>query len=259
MLQRRILTPRSLVCLILGSALAVALLPAANSQQNQNEREVRAKQTAVKDSPVWSLDFRFKNPRILKVHVPGRGTRICWYMWYQVINRTGQPRTFIPDFQLVTRDFPGVYNDEVLPSVQEEIKRLEDPNSYHDIKNSVTISLKPIAPSKGEDAFPRSVTGVAIWDGSKRLANGKDLADSVRFSVFVSGLSNGWVLVDPAGETKGSLPIIRRKTLQLNFRKVGDRFNLESREIQFVNPPQWTYRPARLKVPTPEVKKPMPK
>jgi len=36
------------------------------------------------------LDFRFKAPRLLTVDIPGRGRKICWYMWYQVVNRTGE-------------------------------------------------------------------------------------------------------------------------------------------------------------------------
>jgi hypothetical protein len=200
------------------------------------------------------MDFRFKDPRILKVHVPGRGTRLCWYLWYQVINRTGEPRTFIPDFELVTQDFYGSWHDEILPSVQEEIKKIEDPNGYHNIKNSVTIALKPIPPTLETDVIPKTITGVAIWDGSpadptQREPGKKDLSHTTSFKIFVSGLSNGWVLVDPLGDAPGAPPIVRRKTLQLNFKKIGDEYHLDSREIHWVPPAEWIYRKAELLVP----------
>ena len=66
-------------------------------------------------------------------------------------------------------------------------------------------------------------------------------ADTTRFSVFVSGLSNGWA------EDKDHQ--LRRKTLQLNFKKIGDEYHLDSREIHFVPPAEWIYRKANLLVP----------
>src|SRR5262245_47338610 len=174
---------------VIALALALHLTDAAGQVATYNEREVKSEASPLDDpkADVWSLDFRFKDPRLIKVNIPGRGTRICWYMWYQVINRTKEPRLFIPDFELVTLDNPGVYRDEVLPAVQEAIKKVEDPSGYQDIRNSVTIAAEPIPPSKpAGEAFPRVVTGVAIWDGtpadpSKRDLSKKDLSDSTRF------------------------------------------------------------------------------
>lgn len=234
----------AVAALILAGAIFF-LLPARG--QNFNEREITSEASSLDKSNIWALDFRFKDPRLIKVYVPGRGTRICWYMWYQIINRTGEPRRFVPDFELVTLDFPSVFPDEVLPSVQDAIKRLEDPTGYQDIKNSVTIASDSIPVSKA-DAFPRTITGVAIWDGTsadpqKREAGVKDLSDATRFSVFVRGLSNGYVIVDPLAP--GLRPITRYKTLQLNFKRRGERFVLDSRDIEFVAPAQWVYRAAR--------------
>lgn len=119
---------------------------------------------------------------------------------------------------------PGVYHDEVLPKAQEAIRRIEDPTQHLDIKNSVTIASEPIPPSK-PDAYPRAITGVATWDEVN--------PDSNRYSIFVSGLSNGW--------SEDDNKVIRRKTLQLNFRRVGDRYEMDSREIHFVSS-EWIYR-----------------
>jgi len=244
--------------------LLLGLLTWAPGQQSTyNEREIKSERSELDDPKldVWTLDFRFKDPRLIKVHIPGRGTRICWYMWYQVINRTKEPRTFIPEFELVTLDHPGAYKDEVLPSVEDAIKKLEDPTGYQDIRNSVTIAAKPI-PVSGPpgEAFPTAVTGLAIWDGTPALdperpwkdnrpAGTRDLSDANRFQIFVSGLSNGWVLVDPVVKGKTEAPVIRRKTLQLNFKRVGDRYSLDSREISFVAPSEWIYRSALLRIP----------
>jgi hypothetical protein len=241
---------------LLGAAILVLPLglTLAQGPNTYNEHEVRAP-VAVEKSTVWSLDFRFKAPRLITINVPGRGNRICWYLWYQVVNRTGEARTFIPDFELVTLDYPQSYHDEVLPSVQDAIKKIEDATGYQDVKNSVTIASKPIPPSEAADkAFPRAITGVAIWDGTnadanKRDPNKKDLADATRFSIFVSGLSNGWVLVDAVGQGADARPIVRRKVLQLNFKRSGDRNLLDSRDISFVAPAEWTYRIAKLRIP----------
>jgi len=252
------LTVLAVLALVLGLHLTWAV-----GQTTYNEREVKSEPSALDDTKldVWSLDFRFKDPRLIKVNVPARGTRICWYMWYQVVNRTKEPRTFIPDFELVTLDHPASYHDEVLPAVEDAIRKIEDPTGLQDIKNSVTIAARPIpisdAPGKG---FPIAVTGVAIWDGTPALDPEKpwkdnrpegtrDISDSNRFSIFVSGLSNGWVLVDPVVKGKAEAPLIRRKTLQLNFKRVGDRYSMDAREITFVAPSEWIYRSARLRIP----------
>jgi hypothetical protein len=224
--------------------LAVVRLAAAI---NPNERTVKPEANAQDaddihspNSKVWVLDFKFKDPRLIKVDVPGRGQKICWYLWYQVINYTPEPRTFIPDFELVTSDRNTVHHDQILPKVQDAIRELEDPTDYLKIKNSVTIAAEPIPPSK-KDAEPRTVTGVAIWDDVDPDAN--------YYSIFISGLSNGWAVTDDP-DKPGEKTIVRRKTLQLNFRRLGDRFYQRSEEIRFVQPPQWIYRGASLSVPT---------
>lgn len=232
---------RLLALLLFGLCLTPALC-----QFSFNEREIRSQPSQLDKNDVWAFDFRFKDPRLIKVNIPGRGTRICWYIWYQVINRTGEPRTFNPYFELVTLDPPAVYHDEVLTSVVDAIRRVEDPTGYQDIKNSVTIGKVPIPVSKpAGEAFPRAITGVAWWDGTsadpqKRDPKVKDLADATRFSIFVRGLSNGSVVVDPIAP--GEPPVTREKTLQLNFKRQGDRFQLDSRDITFVAPAEWIYR-----------------
>ncbi len=226
---------RCVLALLLAAGLGVGLALAANP----NEREVKPgpdvldKDDITKpDSKIWCLDFKFKDPRIITVDVPGKGRRVCWYLWYQVINRTKEPRTFIPDLELVTLDKNTAHRDQVLPKVQDAIRQVEDPTDYLKIKNSVTIASEPIPVSK-EEAAAKPMTGVAIWDDVNPEAQ--------HFSIFVSGLSNGWAVTDPVGADKE--PVVRRKTLQLNFKRLGDK------EIQFIPPAQWMYRASSIKLP----------
>ncbi len=228
------------------AALLVLALTRLTLAVNPNERTVKP-EANVQDaddiksptSKVWVLDFKFKDPRLIKVNVPARGQKVCWYLWYQVVNNSPQAHTLIPDFELVTHDRNTVHHDQILPQVQDAIRQLEDPTDYLKIKNSVTIAAEPIPPSRKE-AEPRTVTGVAIWDDVDPESN--------YYSIFVSGLSNGWAVTDDP-EKPGVKSIVRRKTLQLNFKRLGDRYLQKSEEIHFVPPAQWIYRGSALTVP----------
>ncbi|MBI1832041.1 MAG: hypothetical protein HYR84_11390 [Planctomycetes bacterium] len=218
------------------------------TQPSFNEREVKSMASTLDKAGVWGMDFRFKDPRIITIKLPGRGERIVWYLWYQLINRSGKPQEVAPYFELVTLDNPNIYRDEILITAEEAIKKIEDRSgsNYQDIKNTVLISKFAIPPSK-EEALPRAITGVAIWDAGpadpkQRDPKFKELADTTRFSIFIRGLSNGFVEID--SPAPGLPPITQYKTLQLNFKRKGDRFSTDSRDIEFVSPAQWIYRSA---------------
>jgi hypothetical protein len=228
--------------------LLLTLVPILSFTQGQsigpfNERDVK-RQANVQDvslgDKIWVIDFRFKAPRLITVDIPGKGKKVVWYMWYQVVNNTGEPRYFIPEFELVTLDKHTSHKDQIIPKAEQSIKRVEDPTGYMDIKNSVIIASQPIPPTKANSA-PRAVTGVAIWDDVFA-----EEPDTKRFSIYVSGLSNGYSEVDGPGGKK----LLRRKTLQLNFKRLSDRFHLDA-EVKFVSPEEWIYRASTL--PAPEV------
>jgi hypothetical protein len=231
--------PRFGLMLLLAAAPALWLAVAPSAGQF-NERDVKKQVSPQDTDQVWMLDFRFKDPRLITVDVPGRGKRVIWYMWYQVINNTREARTFIPDFELVTVDKHTQHHDQVIPKAEEAIKRIEDPTGYLDIKNSVTIAAHPIPVSK-PDAAPRAVTGVAIWDD----VFGKE-PDTTRFSIFVSGLSNGYSKTDAKEGDDAAKAVVRRKTLQLNFKRLSDRAHLDT-EVKFIPPSEWIYRAMPLK------------
>jgi len=246
--------------LILASLLALMGFAALCIPQTTNpgERYIKDENPiqeaeASRGGTLWVLDFVFKDPRLIKVNIPGRGQRFCWYLWYQVINRTKAPRAFIPDFELVTHDTGMVYRDQILPSVQEAIAKVEDSTGSYKIKNSVSISseLIPVTPEK---SAPRAITGVAIWtdpneplpDDDAKTKKEKEqlpkLADSNSYSIFVAGLSNGWSQTDPIPTDKEKKAVIRRKTLQLTFRRFGDKYLMKSDAIKFQPPEKWIYR-----------------
>ena len=50
---------------------------------------------------IWVLDFAFKPLRIKTVDIPGKGRRQVHYLYYKVVNRTGKPRMFVPQFIMV--------------------------------------------------------------------------------------------------------------------------------------------------------------
>lgn len=240
--------------LIAGILGAGVFLTFAGAQTTNNEREVKSIPSKLDKLGVWAMDFRFKDPRIVTVKLPGRGERVCWYMWYQLINRSGKPQEIQPYFELVTLDFPAIFRDEIMITAEEAIRKFEDPTGYQDIKNTVLISKFAIPPSKpADEAFPKPITGVAIWDAGpadpkKRDPNHKELSETTRFTIFVRGLSNGSVEVD--APAPGLPPITQYKTLQLNFKRTGDRFSTDSRNIEFVTPAQWIYRSAARTIPS---------
>ena len=179
--------------------------------------------------------------------IPGRGRRLCWYLLYHVSNPDPkEPHTFHPLFELVTHDGERRASvDQILPTVQKAIQQVEDPTGVLDLQNSVTIENTPLPPTKPESTA-RYVTGVAIWDDISPETN--------QFSIFVTGLSNGWSVDDKE--------VIRRKTLQLNFRRLGDRNNRDARDIQFIQPEMWVYRALTARgpeAPKPAEAKPEPK
>jgi hypothetical protein len=248
MLTRCIPGVRRLASLLMGVVTLGLAFSTASSQSTFNEREIKTQKSALDKPEVWAMDFRFKDPRMIVANYPGRGTRVFWYMWYQVVNRTDKPHVFTPTFELVTLDNPAVYRDEVLPAVVDAIRKVEDPTGYQKIKNSVTISEQNIPPSLPPDeSFPFAVTGVALWDAGpadakKRDPKTKELGETSSFSIFINGLSSGSVVVD--GPSPTLPPITQYNTLQLNFRRKGDRYSVDPRDVEFISPAKWIYRAA---------------
>jgi hypothetical protein len=180
---------------------------------------------------IWVLDFHFRKPRYIMANIPGKGFKRVWYMTYDVINRTDKPHTFIPRFTLVTAK-GEVFEDVILPSAEDAVMAREFPDSDQPLLNSVTIAREPIPPTPAESA-PIRRRGVAFWEDV-------DKSNAKAFNIFVTGLSNGYVKVDEKDAESGQ-EVMQRKTLKIEFSKVGDLIDQREHEIRFVSH-DWIYR-----------------
>lgn len=186
------------------------------AQPNVGEKKIEPIDLPLDKPGVWTLHFRYKPPRIVTLDGIGKDgkpeKKVVWYMWYQVYNmpredRAAEPVTFLPEFELVTKDLNTTHLDEPQPHIVEQLRKLEDPTGILDLKTSISISKRPIPPSK-PDAIPRMVSGVAIWTDMAEKA-----PKTNKFSVYIVGLSNGLA----TEELRTGEKIIKRKTLQINF------------------------------------------
>jgi hypothetical protein len=179
-------------------------------------------------------------------------------MWYQVYNlppeneptklgeekkdekkqAAGQPVTFLPEFELVTKDLLTTHLDEPQPFILSQLEEIENPQKHPNLRllSTIEISKKPI-PVTGPDSIPRVVTGVAVWT---------DMADKApktnKFSVYITGLSNG----QATEQLRTGEKLIKRKTLQINFIRPTDDNKPLITDIRpdDTNAPaeQWIYR-----------------
>ena len=219
---------------------------------------------------IWVLDFRFKPMRMIWVDIPQPSglmqRKLIWYTVYSVTN-TGKvmhpvedvdlpyetfqkkqlyqvkmedrPVQFAPEFLLEGHQhmkeqtgFTKVYPDRVIPVAMLAIRQREDPNRRF---------LSTVEMCR-EIAVDETLWGIATWeDIDPRI---------VRFSVYVSGLTNAYRWRDLPGEQKqdevGSGRRLYRKTLRLNFWRPGDEYYEHEEEIRYGVPGgvdyQWVYR-----------------
>lgn len=217
------------------------------------ERKVDPVDLPLDKSGVWTLHFRYKPPRIKTVDGfdkdgnPAKQT--VWYMWYQVYNRSGEPVYFIPEFVLHTRDKGQSFLDEPQPYIFEQIKKFEDgtitkdlPQGKLNLLSTIAISRRPIPPSL-PDAYPRLVSGLAIWTDVAEKA-----PKTNSFSIYVGGLSNGVAAeqTKPVPPDNQPVTLIKKKTLRLDFLRPTDDARPQITDIRpdTSNGPSetWVYR-----------------
>lgn len=223
-----------------AAGLWLAPMPAFAQEATAHFRPVAPVNLPLDKPGVWTLNFAYTPVRLMTVDTPDRGKRTVWYMVYQVWNRTDQPRHFIPEFVLVTKDgseVPVKYLDEAEPYLARKIKEVEDPTGALNIQTSIGITKNEIPVTK-PDSVPRAVYGVAIWpDVSVKSAKAN------RFSVYVGGLSNA----NATAETDDGGQIVSKKVLQLDFVRPTDDAKHGINDIQpndnnGLGAEKWIYR-----------------
>jgi hypothetical protein len=175
---------------------------------------------------IWVLDFAFKPLRIKQMETE-KGRIPVHYLYYKVVNRTGQPRMFVPQFVMVNEKGTR-YEENVIPRLIPLIQARED--GAIPLLGAVTVmgTIPPSTKPNVDDA----VYGVAVWDRWDPHAD--------RFSIYVRGLSDGYKEIPP--EQPGKPLVVKYKTLRIDFIRRGDERNLNEREIQLNDPPyEWVY------------------
>jgi hypothetical protein len=224
----------------LGSVALTAVGGSFVFAQSKIERQVDPLALPLDKPDVWTLYFLYKSPRIVTLDgldKNGKPTKmVVWYMWYQVYNMSGEPQTFLPEFELVTKDLNTSHLDEPRPYLVDQLRKIEDPTGILNLQTSISISKRPIPPSFPE-AIPRKVSGVVVWTDMNEKA-----PKTNRFSVYITGLSNGLAIEETAAKEK----LIKRKTLQINFLRPTDDKRPQLGDIvpDDLNAPaeKWIYR-----------------
>jgi hypothetical protein len=174
---------------------------------------------------IWVLDFAFKPIRMRTVEVNGKRRNI-YYLYYRVVNRTGAPRMLVPHFTLVT-DTGKRYEDIPLPMAVKLIQAREDPTK----PLLGAVDIMGMIPPSTKEGIDDAVYGVAVWEGIDPHADA--------FKVYVQGLSDGYQVIEPP---QGGKPIVRYKTLRIDFLRRGDARSVHEKEIELLDPPyEWIY------------------
>ncbi len=174
---------------------------------------------------IWVLDFAFKPVRLITAEIPGKGRKTFHYLYYRVINHTGQARRLVPQFSLVT-DTGKRYEDTVLPQAVKNIEAREDPS----IRVLGAVDIMGLIPASTKEGIDDAVYGVAVWEGVDPKAD--------RFNIYVRGLSDGQQTIKgPDGKD-----LVRYKALRIDLIRRGDDRHLVEEEIQLAEPAyEWVY------------------
>lgn len=201
-------------------------VPVERGAPDFNVRYVDASLLPRDKEGIWVLNFAFKPLRMISVEVPGKGRRQIHYLAYRVVNRTNEPRDFVPQCTLIT-DTGRRYEEAVIPKAVKNIQVREDPT--RPLLGPVEIA--GVIPPSTRERVDDVVFGVAMWDGVDPKAD--------RMSIYVRGLSDGYV-ESPA--TDGGKPNVRYKTLRIDLIRRGDDRNLNEKEIELADPAfEWIY------------------
>ena len=200
----------------LGAVALTAVGGSFAQSQNKVERKIDPIALPLDKPEVFTLNFNYKSPRIVTLDTLDKNgkpaKKIVWYMWYQVFNMSGEPQTFLPEFELVTKDLNTSHLDEPQPNIVEQLRKIEDPTGILNLQTTISISKRPIPPTL-PDSIERRISGLAVWTDINEKA-----PKTNKFSIYITGLSNGLAVEETLAKEK----LIKRKTLQINFLRPTD-------------------------------------
>ena len=159
-------------------------IPVPHDRPTFNVQMVNASLLPRDKEGIWVLDFAFKPLRIKTVEIPGKGRRQIHYLYYKVVNRTGKPRMFVPQFIMVN-EAGQKFEDSVDPPGDPLIQTREDAT----IPVLGAVNIMGVIPPSTKPDVDDAVFGVAVWDSWDPKAD--------RFSIYVRGLSDGYKEVPP--------------------------------------------------------------
>lgn len=183
------------------------------------------------DENTWQLDIKLHgNPTQLKAVLPGdqKETRF-WYFVYTITNNSGVDVDYYPTIEVMTDTFK-IYEAGKVPTkpVYEEVRRLYR-ESVPLLEPEINVAGKIL---QGED---NARDCVAILDDFD--------PNATTVKIFITGLSNETAIIEKVDEKdeKISKKFLLRKTLMLEYRIPGDRFN-QNEKVMIFNRRDWIMR-----------------
>jgi len=177
---------------------------------------------------IYVLEFAYRPLGMVEVELPGKGRRKIHYLYYRVVNRTGKPQRFVPQFDMVTPDGKQ-YHETVIPAAVKIVQNREDPS----LSILGAVDIVGMIPPSTKEGIDDAVYGVVMWDDVDFKADAA--------TIFVRGLSDAYQVVTPPD---GAKPYTRFKAVRIDLIRPGDEFHPHQKEFRPSDPPfKWTYYP----------------
>ncbi len=155
-------------------------IPVPHDRPQFNVQMVNAAVLPRDKEGIWVLDFAFKPLRIKTVEIPGKGRIQVHYLYYKVVNHTGKPRMFVPQFIMVNEA------GQKIRRCSHSRRRFPSSRCARTTRFPLlgAVNVMGVIPPSTKPDVDDAVFGVATWD--------KWDPKSDRFSIYVRGLSDGY-------------------------------------------------------------------
>ena len=175
---------------------------------------------------IWVLDFAFKPLRIKTVEIPGKGRKQVHYLYYKVMNRTGKPRMFVPEFIMVNEQGQK-FEDNVDPAG----------GPAHPGSRGCDDSAPGGRQHHGHDPAQHQA------GRRRRRLRRRHLGEMGPQGRPVQHLrARAFRRLQGGSRPAGGKPTVKYKTLRIDFIRRGDERNLNEKEIYLNDPPyEWVY------------------